>query len=155
MSGSYLFSVHAQVGCPSRHRDTSFCQFDEVLLNPTGNLECFNRKMAVLIISNWGTAAWSNWGQAHVASSYWQGVQLMSVCISTLTVLHACNLNLFASLCCYSEDRLWFVRVIKTKRMEQITGLHTSKKEFSEEQSHIFWTSLNFYRKFISSLSWF
>lgn len=50
--GKYLFSVHAQVGCSSGHRDTSFCQFDEVLLNPTGNLESFNRKMAVLMISS-------------------------------------------------------------------------------------------------------
>ncbi len=49
--GKYLFSVHAQVGCSSRHGDTSFCQFDEVLLNSTGNLECFNRKMAALMIS--------------------------------------------------------------------------------------------------------
>lgn len=43
----YLFSVHAQVGGSSRHRDTSLCQFDEVLLNPTGNLERFHRKTVV------------------------------------------------------------------------------------------------------------
>lgn len=49
--GKYLFSVHAQVGCSSRDGDTSLCQFDEVLLNPTGNLECFRRKMA----------AWKEW----------------------------------------------------------------------------------------------
>lgn len=46
----YLFIVHAQVGCSSRHRDTSFCQFDEVLLNPAGNLEGFERKISVLIM---------------------------------------------------------------------------------------------------------
>lgn len=49
--GKYLFSVHAQVGCSSRDRDTSLCQFDEVLLNPTGNLECLRRKMP----------AWKEW----------------------------------------------------------------------------------------------
>lgn len=52
MGGSYLFSVHAQVGCSSRHRDPSFCQFDEVLLNSTGNLECLKRKTVSLIITN-------------------------------------------------------------------------------------------------------
>lgn len=44
--GKYLFSVHAQVGCSSRDGNTSLCQFDEVFLNPTGNLECFRSKMA-------------------------------------------------------------------------------------------------------------
>lgn len=57
MSGSYLFSVHAEVGGSSRHRDTSFCQFDEILLNPAGDLGCFRRKSDSLITSSRGTAA--------------------------------------------------------------------------------------------------
>lgn len=43
----YLLSVHAQVGCPSWDRDTSFCEFNEVFLNSTGNLECIERNTAV------------------------------------------------------------------------------------------------------------
>ena len=45
MSNCYLFSVHAQIRSPPGYRDPSFCQFDEVLLNPTGNLECLKMKV--------------------------------------------------------------------------------------------------------------
>lgn len=38
---TYLFSVHAQVGCSSRHRDARFGQFDEVFLNSTRHLQHF------------------------------------------------------------------------------------------------------------------
>lgn len=39
----YLLCVHAQIGRPSRHRNTGFCKFNEVFLNSTGNLECIER----------------------------------------------------------------------------------------------------------------
>lgn len=43
----YLLRVHAQVGRPSWYRDTSFCEFNEIFLNSTGNLECTERNAAV------------------------------------------------------------------------------------------------------------
>lgn len=45
----YLFCVHAQIGRPSRHGNAGFCEFNEVFLNSTGNLERIDRNTGLYV----------------------------------------------------------------------------------------------------------